>query len=147
MRKHWFTIGVTLVVVVTILSGVIQGRMRNRWGVSVEMKAAAERLQEIGDAYSHLVRTGVTVYTMCIRRGGAAMTKTLIHHGNSLALVIDKPILEMLQISADTPLELSTNGDSILISPVRDKPRQRKLRASLKKINRKFGDDLRRLAE
>lgn len=75
------------------------------------------------------------------------MTKTLIKHGNSLALVIDKPILEMLQISADTPLELTTDGDSILIVPVRDKKRQKKLRASLDKINRKFGDDLRRLAE
>lgn len=75
------------------------------------------------------------------------MTKTLIKHGNSLALVIDKPILEMLQISADTPLELSTNGDLIVITPVRDLKRQQKLRASLKKINGKFGDDLRRLAE
>ena len=75
------------------------------------------------------------------------MSKTLIKHGNSLALVIDKPILEMLQISAETPLELSTDGDSILISPVRDEARRRKLRASLDKINRKFGEDLRRLAE
>lgn len=75
------------------------------------------------------------------------MTKTLIKHGNSLALVIDKPILEMLRISADTPLELATDGDSILILPVRDKKRQKKLQASLDKINRKFGDDLRRLAE
>lgn len=75
------------------------------------------------------------------------MRKTLIRHGNSLALVIDKPILEMLQISADTPLEMTTDGDSILISPVRDKKRQAQLRASLEKINRKFGDDLKRLAE
>lgn len=75
------------------------------------------------------------------------MTKTLIQHGNSLALVIDKPILEMLQISADTPLVLTTDGDSLLVSPVRDKARQKKLRASLKKINRKFGDDLKRLAK
>jgi len=75
------------------------------------------------------------------------MTKTLIKHGNSLALVIDKPILEMLQISADTPLELSTDGDSILVSPVRDKKREKKLRASLERINAKFGDDLRKLAE
>lgn len=75
------------------------------------------------------------------------MTKTLIRHGNSLALVIDKPILEMLDISADTPLEVTTNGDALLVSPVRDKARQKKLRVSLDKINRKFGDDLRRLAE
>jgi len=75
------------------------------------------------------------------------MTKTLIRHGNSLVLVIDKPILDLLQISADTPLELTTNGDSLLVSPVRDKARQQKLRASLDKINQKFGDDLKRLAE
>jgi antitoxin component of MazEF toxin-antitoxin module len=75
------------------------------------------------------------------------MRKTLIKHGNSLALVIDKPILEMLQISADTPLEMTTDGDAILISPVRDKKRQARLRASLEKMNAKFGDDLKRLAE
>jgi antitoxin component of MazEF toxin-antitoxin module len=75
------------------------------------------------------------------------MTKTLIRHGNSLALVIDKPILEMLDISADTPLEVTTNGDSLLVSPVRNKARQKKLRSALDKINRKFGNDLKRLAE
>ena len=75
------------------------------------------------------------------------MTKTLIKHGNSLALVIDKPVLEMLRITADTPLELTTDGDSLLVSPVRDKARQKRLQASLGKINQKFGDDLKRLGE
>ncbi|MBX3435701.1 MAG: hypothetical protein KF847_20480 [Pirellulales bacterium] len=75
------------------------------------------------------------------------MNKTLIKHGNSLALVIDKPILEMLQITADTPLELSTNGDAILVRPIRDKRRQRRLQTSLDKINERFGDDLQRLAK
>lgn len=75
------------------------------------------------------------------------MQKMLIEHGNSLALVIDKPILDMLQISADTPLELTINGDQILVTPCRDKSKQKKLAASLKTINEKFGDDLRRLAQ
>jgi antitoxin MazE len=75
------------------------------------------------------------------------MTKNLIKHGNSLALVIDKPILDLLSITSDTPLELATDGDRILVSPVRDKKREGKLRASLKKINGKYGDDLKRLAE
>jgi len=75
------------------------------------------------------------------------MQKTLIKHGNSLALVIDKPILEMLDISADTPLELSTNGDALLVSPVRDRKRRKRLEASLRKMNERFGDDLKRLAE
>jgi antitoxin MazE len=75
------------------------------------------------------------------------MTKTLIKHGNSLALVIDKPILEMLDISADTPLELTSNGDSLMISPMRGEDRQATLQASLSKINARFGDDLQRLAK
>ena len=75
------------------------------------------------------------------------MQKTLIKHGNSLALVIDKPILEMLQITPDTKLELTTNGDAIMVTPVRDKKRQARLQAALEKINDKFGDDLKKLAE
>lgn len=75
------------------------------------------------------------------------LTKNLIRHGNSLALVLDKPILELLQIDAETSLELTTNGDVLMVSPVRDKGRQAKLRASLKKMNNRFGDDLRRLAK
>jgi antitoxin component of MazEF toxin-antitoxin module len=75
------------------------------------------------------------------------MTKTLVPHGDSLALVIDKSLLDLLQISADTPLEVTTDGASLLVAPVRDTAREEKLRASLAKINKKFGDDLGRLAE
>ncbi|MBI1338063.1 MAG: AbrB/MazE/SpoVT family DNA-binding domain-containing protein [Phycisphaera sp.] len=75
------------------------------------------------------------------------MNKKLIRHGNSLALVIDKPILELLQINEDTPLELTSDGDRLMVSPHRDKARQRKLRVSLDKINATFGQDLKRLAE
>ncbi|HNQ22475.1 MAG TPA: AbrB/MazE/SpoVT family DNA-binding domain-containing protein [Phycisphaerae bacterium] len=75
------------------------------------------------------------------------MVKTLIKHGNSYALVIDRTILELLRVTPDTPLELTTNGDTLLISPVRDAKRQRRLRESLEKINRRYGDDLKRLAE
>ena len=75
------------------------------------------------------------------------MVKTLIKHGNSYALVIDRTILELLRVNPDTPLELTTNGDTLLISPVRDAKRQRKLRKSLDKINRRYGADLKRLAE
>lgn len=75
------------------------------------------------------------------------MVKTLIKHGNSYALVIDKPILELLRATPDTPLELTTNGDTLMISPVRDVKRQRRLRQSLEKMNRRYGNDLKRLAE
>jgi len=46
------------------------------------------------------------------------MTKKLTKHGNSLALIIDKPILELLKINQDTELSIVTNGTSITIEPV-----------------------------
>jgi antitoxin component of MazEF toxin-antitoxin module len=38
------------------------------------------------------------------------MVKYLTQHGNSAALVIDKPIMELLNIQIGTPLEISTDG-------------------------------------
>jgi len=38
------------------------------------------------------------------------MVKRLTKHGNSMALVIDRPILELLNIDSETPLEISTDG-------------------------------------
>ncbi len=75
------------------------------------------------------------------------MVKTLTKHGNSYALVIDKPILELLQITPETPLELVTNGDALVIRPVRDTKRQKHLDKSLDEINRKYGRALKKLAE
>jgi len=73
------------------------------------------------------------------------MTKNLIKHGNSWALVIDRPILDLLQIEPNTPLELSTNGDVLVISPQRDEKRRERFQSALKEINRKYGKTLKRL--
>jgi len=75
------------------------------------------------------------------------MIKKLIQHGNSSALIIDKPIMELLNIDFETPLELSTDGNSIIISPVKDKSRLEKLNKSLNKINNQFNSTLKKLAK
>ena len=75
------------------------------------------------------------------------MVKRLTKHGNSLALIIDRPILEMLKIDADTPLEISTDGQVLIVSPVHGDERQKKFEKALEKINRKYGRALKRLAE
>lgn len=77
-----------------------------------------------------------------------SVTKKLTKHGNSYALVIERPILELLGIDSDTLLEISTpDGASIVITPVKDKAQQKRFSASLKKINKKYGNALKRLAE
>ena len=47
------------------------------------------------------------------------MIKTLTAVGNSLGLIIDKPILELLGIDKDTLLEVKTDGEGLIIRPVR----------------------------
>jgi antitoxin component of MazEF toxin-antitoxin module len=75
------------------------------------------------------------------------MVKKLTRTGNSLALVLDRPLLEATGIDAETPLEVSTDGDVIVISPQREPTREAKLRASVEEIHRRFGGVFRRLAE
>ena len=67
------------------------------------------------------------------------MVKNLIKHGNSWALIIDRPILELLKIDYDTPLELVTDGDVLVIHPKRDTERQKEFKAALEDVNRKYG--------
>ncbi len=75
------------------------------------------------------------------------MVKRLTKHGNSLALIIDRPILELLRIDADTPLEISTDGQVLIVSPVRPDEHQQKFEEALEKVNRKYGRAFKRLAE
>ena len=75
------------------------------------------------------------------------MTKNLIKHGNSWALIIDRPILELLKIDHDTPLELVTDGDVLVIHPQRAAERQKEFQAALDDVNQKYSRVLKRLAE
>lgn len=75
------------------------------------------------------------------------MQKKLTRHGNSLALVIDRGILELLNIDEQTPLEISTDGTLLLISPVRDEQRRQTFKQSVEKTNVKYGRALKRLAD
>lgn len=75
------------------------------------------------------------------------MIKTLTTHGNSAALVIDKALLELLGISMSTPLKITTDGKSLIISPLPNAQRNEKFKAALNKVNTLHGDTLRKLGE
>lgn len=74
------------------------------------------------------------------------MTKKLVQHGNSAALILDKPILELLHVTMDTPLEISTDGKSIVVSPVTSHSEDDFV-ASLSSINARFSRTLQKLAK
>ena len=76
----------------------------------------------------------------------AGLVKTLTRHGNSLALVLDKPILEMLGITAETPLQITTDGKSLIIAPA-NADRHKKFLAAADETFRRYPKMLKRLAE
>ena len=53
------------------------------------------------------------------------MIKTLSAIGNSLGLIIERPILELLRIDKDTELEVRTDGDALIIRPLRKEKLER----------------------
>ena len=75
------------------------------------------------------------------------MIKNHTKHGNSLALVLDKPILELLNIEPDTPISISTDGKNLILTPVRDGERADKLNRIREKVNKKYGETFKKLAD
>ena len=75
------------------------------------------------------------------------MTKKLIQHGNSAALVLDKALLDLLKVRMDTPLEVTTDGHNIIISPQNVADAEATILESLERINKKHGSVLRKLGQ
>jgi antitoxin component of MazEF toxin-antitoxin module len=75
------------------------------------------------------------------------MVKKLSKHGNSLALVIDRSILDLLEIDEETALEISTDGEALIVAPVKDKKRQKKFEQAMAASIERFDKTYKRLAE
>lgn len=75
------------------------------------------------------------------------MIKKLTRTGNSVALVLDKPLLDQLGLDETSEVEVSTNGEILVITPVRDAARDEKFRKSAEKIAAKYAGVFRRLSQ
>lgn len=75
------------------------------------------------------------------------MIKKLTHHGNSMALVIDRGVLNLLEIEEDTPLNITTDGNVLVVAPVRDPKRRRLFNTVVAEGNKRYGRMLKRLAD
>ena len=75
------------------------------------------------------------------------MMKKLIKHGNSLALVIEKPVLDLLGAGPETSFEITTDGHALVLIPIRDAKRQKAFNSALGKVNEKYSRALKKLAE
>ncbi len=78
-----------------------------------------------------------------------AIVKKLTKIGNSSALVLDRPILGLLGINNETPVEISLgeDGKSLVIRQVSNEPSNRKLfKQALKEGNKRYAGAMKKLA-
>ena len=74
------------------------------------------------------------------------MRKRLMAIGNSLGLIIEKPILELLSIDRETELEIRTDGEALIIRPAKAAKRRRMLDSASRMMDA-HDESLRKLAE
>jgi hypothetical protein len=60
--------------------------------------------------------------------------------------LIDRGILDLLDIGPDTPLTIKTDGKRLIVTLTQD-ARRKKFRTALTKVNQQYGPALRKLAE
>lgn len=75
------------------------------------------------------------------------MMKKLTKHGNSLALVIEKPVLDLLGAGPETSFDITTDGHALVLVPIKDARRQKAFKSALSKVNEKYLRTLKKLAE
>ena len=75
------------------------------------------------------------------------MIKTLRKHGNSQALPVDKATMEAMGIDVDTPLQVAVRGNTMIVTPANVGISDEELAASIKKMRRRYGRALKRLAK
>ena len=75
------------------------------------------------------------------------MIRNLTPYRNGAALIIDRAIMELLGIDMKTPLEVVTDGENLIISPVRDSNHHERVTKALNKVNVRHGETLKKLAE
>ena len=74
------------------------------------------------------------------------MRKHLSAIGNSLGVVIEKPILELLKMDRETELEMTTDGIRLILEPVRG-DRKKRLGKAIDRVMKSHEGTFRKLAK
>ena len=86
-------------------------------------------------------------YINAMRTKRRVMTKKLVQLGNSSALVIDKPIMELLGIGPKDTISMVTDGISLIVTPVFRRPTKKEFDDAFDKTIRRHGEALRTLGD
>lgn len=75
------------------------------------------------------------------------MIKTLKRHGNSHALLVDKPLMEAIGIDSSSRLQITISGNSLVVTPVEAGIGRAEVEQAVESLLPRYGDMLKRLAE
>ena len=75
------------------------------------------------------------------------MRKSLTVVGNSLGIIIEKPILDLLRINRETQLEMITDGQRLILEPVGEIEKADKIKSATRRVMKNHDKTLRELAK
>lgn len=75
------------------------------------------------------------------------MIMKLTKHGDTLALVIEQPILDQINAGSETTFDVTTDGQRLVLTPVKDERAHDDFKSALDRVNRHHAKDLKKLAE
>lgn len=75
------------------------------------------------------------------------MVKKTSKYKNRQAIIINKLMIEILGINEKTTLKISTDGTSLIITPVKTRKKKSKIKKSIEENIEEYGPLLKKLAE
>jgi antitoxin component of MazEF toxin-antitoxin module len=75
------------------------------------------------------------------------MIKALVKHGNSSALIIEKPILSLLGATPESEFEVVTDGKSLILTPIQNAARHDRFREAVEKSGKRYSKTFKALAQ
>ena len=75
------------------------------------------------------------------------MRKNLTVVGNSLGIIIEKPILDLLGVSRETQFEMITDGQRLILEPIKESEKLDKIKAATRRVMKNHDQTLRELAK
>lgn len=74
------------------------------------------------------------------------MVNRIVPQGEGYALLLDREVVEQLNISAETAVDVTVGDNALIVTPV-DETRRAALQESIEEMDRRYADVFRRLAE
>ena len=77
----------------------------------------------------------------------ARATARVVRQGEDWVILIDQSLLQEMQITGETTLNVSTDGSTLVLAREQDEARRAAFLASIEKLDQRYSSAFKRLAE